>query len=423
MNVCRLLWVGWFLIHGSLAFSQDVVIRGARVHTLGAQGTLINSDVLVRDGYVVAVGPGLVVPAGVSVIDAKGRPLTPGLFGGLSAIGLGEVSIEAQTMDGALSFGAPGWQQQWRPEFDVTLAYNPRSTLVPVARIEGLTWTVLAPESRDSLIAGEGAAVSLDGSFDAVLAGSRTLFVSVGSQVSERSGGSRAAQYMLLSQAIREARMSGPVQAGALLHLAGREVLSRYLAGGRVLFEVNRAVDIRAVIQFAQRNGMRPVIAGAAEAWMVVDELVAAGVPVLLDPLQNLPEDFDHLGARADNAVLLHEAGVRVAFSGSNSSKSEDHNARKIRQLAGNAVARGLPWDAALAAITATPAEIFGLNSARGRIAPGQVADLVLWSGDPLALTEMADQVWIAGRAVQMRSRQTELRDRYLQRLQRSSVR
>jgi imidazolonepropionase-like amidohydrolase len=79
-------------------------------------------------------------------------------------------------------------------------------------------------------------------------------------------------------------------------------------------------------------------------------------------------------------------------------------------------VAHGLPWDAALAAITSNPADIFGLGD-RGRIEAGKVADLVLWSGDPLEVTTVADQVWIAGRPVEMRSRQTELRDRYLERL------
>jgi imidazolonepropionase-like amidohydrolase len=135
---------------------------------------------------------------------------------------------------------------------------------------------------------------------------------------------------------------------------------------------------------------------------------------VILNPLQDLPSSFDRLGSRLDNAALLQQAGVLIAFSGDDS-----HNARTIRQLAGNAVAHGLSWDAALAAITLNPARIFGLSETRGRIAVGQVADLVLWDGDPLEVTTIADQVWIAGRAVEMRSRQTELRDRYLEPLRR----
>jgi imidazolonepropionase-like amidohydrolase len=186
------------------------------------------------------------------------------------------------------------------------------------------------------------------------------------------------------------------------------------LNGGRVVFNVNRAADIRRAVAFAKRNGMKPIIAGGAEAWVVAGELARDKVPVLLDALVNLPYNFDDIAARLDNATLLNEAGVRIAFTQFN----ESHNARKIRQLAGNAVAHGLPKDAAIAALTAAPAEIFGLAAERGRIARGQVADLVLWSGDPLEVTSAADQVWIGGRSVEMRSRQTELRDRYLKRLQ-----
>ncbi|MEJ0048820.1 MAG: amidohydrolase family protein [Rhodospirillales bacterium] len=346
------------------------------------------------------------------VIEANGRPLTPGLFGGLSAIGVDEVSGEKTTVNSGLSVGADQLKDaDWRPEFDVTLSYNPNSVLVPIARIEGLTWTMLAPTSvkGGSFVAGQGAGVMLDGRYDAVLDGSRSLFVDLGSAGSPMSGGSRAAQYMLFEQAIRETR--SPLTAGQrpLLEAAGREVLAQYLSGGRVVFHVERAVDIHRAIVFAKRFGMKPVIAGGAEAWMVAEELAAAGVPVLLDSLENLPEDFDRLGARLDNAAMLNRAGVRIAFIGAGS-----HNARKIRQLAGSAVAHGLPWDAALAALTSNPAQIFGVKASRGGIAAGQMADLVLWSGDPLELTNAADAVWIAGTAMEMRSRQTELRDRYL---------
>lgn len=401
----------------SIAFTanaQDVLIRQAKVHTVAAQGTIENTDVLVRDGKIVAVAAGLAVPAGATVIEAGNRPLTPGFYAGLSSMGVIEVSGESATVDSALSFSAPAWQQQWRPEFDVTRAFNPRSVVIPVTRIEGMTWTVLSPESFDGIIAGQGAAMTLDGRHDAVLGGSRSLFVNW-SGPSAASGGSRAGLYMLLEQVIREVRVpisaSGSAGGQALLHPAGREVMSAYLAGGRVVFNVDRAADIRELIAFAQLNGMKPVIHGGSEAWLVARELARAQVPVILDPLKNLPIGFNDVGARLDNAARLHRAGVRIAFS-----PGDIHNSRKIRQLAGNAVAHGLPWDAALAAVTATPAEIFGMGATRGRIAVGQVADLVLWNADPLDVIAMAQQVWIAGRAIEMSSRQTQLRDRYFKR-------
>lgn len=400
----------------TVANAQDVFIRGAAVHTVGEQGVLDNADVLVRDGKIAAVGTGLTAPSGVTTVDANGRALTPGLFGGLSAIGIEEVSLEPTTVDSSVILNAPAFEMQWRPEFDVTSAFNPRSVLVPVARIEGLTWTMLTPASGEggALLAGQGGAVTLDGRYDALLAGSRALFINLGGNSNALSAGSRSGQWMLLEQAIRETRTPSAQDEHLLLHPLGREALAKYLNGGRVVFGVSRAADIRRAVAFAKRNGMKPVIAGGAEAWVVADELAREKVPVLLDALENLPYNFDDIGSRLDNAALLEKAGVRIAFTQFN----ESHNARKIRQLAGNAVAHGLPKEAALAALTVRPAEIFGLAGERGRIARGQVADLVLWSGDPLEVTSAADQVWIGGRAVEMRSRQTELRERYLKRLQ-----
>ena len=406
------------LLAPALAGAQELLIRGARVHTAGSAGTLENADVLVQGGRIAAVGGNLAAPAGANVIEANGRPLTPGLFGGVSQIGLEEVNLEESTYDAELKLTAPAWQHMWRPEFDVTPAFNSRSIVLPVMRVEGVTWGVLSPLAADSLVIGQGSGVTLDGRFDAALEGSRTLFVNWGSAAHEASGGSRAAQYMLFDQAIREVREPGSSGPAALLLPEGRAALKAYLAGGRVVFYVQRASDIREVVRFAKARGMKPVIAGGAEAWVVARELADAGVPVILDPLENLPNDFDRLGARFDNAKILDEAGVRIAFS-----QTDSFHLRKNRQLAGNAVAHGLPWDAGLAAITSVPAEIFGVGGARGRIEKGQAADLVLWSGDPLEVTTVAEHVWIAGNPVTMRSRQTELRDRYLERLRPDSAR
>jgi hypothetical protein len=394
------------------AIAQEILIRGATVHTASAKGVLKNTDVLVRDGAVAAIGAALPATAGATVIEAKGRDLTPGMFGGLTTAGIDEIAGESSTVDSSLNFKSPSWDQQWRPEFDAATSFNPHSVIVPVTRIEGITWAVLSPSSGDSIMAGQGAAITLDGRYDAVLRGSHVLFVQMGNSGARVAGGTRAAEFMLLEQAIRESRAPSPPGSGALLHAAGRETLARYLAGGRVVFEVDRAADILQVIAFAQRNGMKAIIAGGDEAWEVAKELAKADVPVVLNPIDDLPADFDHLGSTLDNAARLHKAGVRIAFSG-----PETPQSRLTRQLAGNAVAHGLPAEAALAAITSEPAEIFGLGATRGHIAVGQVADLVLWSGDPLEVTTLADQVWIAGRPVEMRSRQTELRDRYWEKI------
>lgn len=390
------------------ATAQDLLIRNAKVHTVSDRGTLERADVLVRGGRIAAVGANLAA-GGATVVDANGRPLTPGLFGGITALGVVEVSQEPTTVDNASPHGdEKGPPPEPRPEFDVTLSFNPDSAVIGVNRVEGITYAMVAPASvsGNAVISGQGSVARLDGRPEAMLAPSRTLFANLGADVS------RAAQFMLLEQAVREARATPAMRDSdfRLLTPTGRDVLARYLGGGRIAFSVDRATDIRQVLSFAKAHGARPVVVGGAQAWQVAGLLAQAKVPVVLDPLVDLPGSFDQLGATLENAARLQKAGVRIAFTNLN---DETHNARKVRQTAGVAVAHGLPWEAALAALTANPAEIFGLGAEYGRIAPGYVADLVLWSGDPLEVTTVAEQVWIDGRAQSMRSRQTELRDRY----------
>ena len=127
----------------------------------------------------------------------------------------------------------------------------------------------------------------------------------------------------------------------------------------------------------------------------------------------NLPFSFDAINIRLGAANILVEAGVKVAFESDISNPT--HNARNITQSAGNAVADGLDWDAALRAITLTPAEIYGVADSVGSIEAGKAADLVIWPADPLELTTYAEAVFINGESIPMVSRQTLLRDRYLQ--------
>ncbi|MCR8715156.1 amidohydrolase family protein [Stenotrophomonas indicatrix] len=397
------------LLMTTAASAQDLLVRGATVATASARGNVEDADVLVQGGIIRAVGRGLSAPAGVPVVEAKGRTLTPALFGGITEIGIEEVSGESSTVDSALKIG----EQPLRPEFDVTLAYNPASVLIPVARLDGIGFTALGAATGGGFVAGQGGVVRFDGSADPI--GPRALFLRLGAAASELSGQSRAAQWMLLQQMVDEAR--GQVAADsphALLTPAGRRTLARYLSGqGRIVVEVDRAADIRQLLRWAAREKVKIAIAGGAEAWQLAPELAAAKVPVFVDALGNLPATFDQIGATLENAARLQRAGVPVAFA---QRDDASHNARKMRQLAGNAVANGLPWADGLAGLTRVPAEVLGVADQIGSIEPGKRADLVLWEGDPLDVAHYAEQVWLGGRAMPMRSRQTELRDRYLQR-------
>jgi len=408
----RILVAAMLALAATGAFAQDLLIRNAKVHTAAAAGTLDGHDVLVRGGRIAAIGRGLSA-ADVVVVNANGKPLTPALFGGITQIGLEEVTQEASTNDGHLALGSSAKDIHVRPEFDVTRAYNPVSILVPVARIEGIGFTLLAADSHagGSIIAGQGGIVRFDGGADALPA--RVLFVSLGADASTFSGESRAGHWLLLDQLIDELRgRITPASRFAQLTPAGRIALKRYLDdGGPIAVRVDRAADIRQTLRWAQQHRLNIAIIGGAEAWQLAAELAAANVPVFVDPLANLPASFDHLGASLETAARLHSAGVRVGFS---QSGDASHYARKMRQLAGNAVANGLPWDAGLAALTRIPAETFGAGAELGSIEVGKRADLVLWDGDPLDVIHLADTVWLGGQAQPMRSRQSALRARYL---------
>ena len=393
------------------ASAQNVLIRNATVHTATAQGTLQNTDVLVRNGVIAAIGKNL--SAGdADTVDAGGKPLTPALFGGVSSIGLQEISLGDDTRDQSLALG-DAKAMVVRPEFDVTLAYNPMSMLIPVARVEGVGFSMLGASSvaGGSIVGGQGGVVRLDGSPDPI--GPRTLFLELGSDGAELTGKSRAAQWMLLDQLIDEVRGRIGADSGmALLTPAGRQALARYLdGGGRVMAKIHRAADIRQLLRWSQRHNVRIAILGGTEAWMLAPQLAAAKVPVFVDPLTNLPGNFEQVGATLENAARLRAAGVPVGFS---QFDDASHYARKLRHAAGNAVANGLPWEDGLAGLTRVPAETFGVADRIGTIAVGKRADLVLWTGDPLEVNTIAQRVWFDGRATPMRSRQTELRDRYL---------
>jgi imidazolonepropionase-like amidohydrolase len=402
--------------------AAPVLIKNATVHTASNAGVLEHTDVLIADGKIAELGHDLKAPAEAEVIDAEGKPVTPGLFGGFSHLGIEEIGLEPTVDDYSLKLGS------MRPEFDVTPAFNPESAVLGVARVGGITFAVISATAEPggkgapggTLIAGQGSVAQLDG---IIVPKSHALFIDVGGDASALSGGSRAAEYMLLDQAISEVRSPKSLLPNdqRLLTPAGRQTLQGYLDGhGLVVFDADRASDIRQVIALVKREKLHAVIKGGSEAWRVAPELAAAHIPVVLNPLQDLPESFDIVGATLENAARLNRAGVKIAFS---LDDPQPHNIRKVRQTAGIAVAHGLPWEAALAALTSNPAEIFGVAGRNGTIARGHPADLVLWSGDPLEVTSLAQRVFIEGQPQSMQSRQTLLRDRYLAKLRANAAR
>jgi imidazolonepropionase-like amidohydrolase len=244
-------------------------------------------------------------------------------------------------------------------------------------------------------------------------------FVALGETGARTAGGTRGGAVHRLREALADA-LDYAANRGAFEHNARRayalpkddlEALVPVARGQqRLVVTVNSATDIEQVLGLARELKLQVILAEAAEAWKVAPAIAAAHVPVLINPLTDLPGSFETLGATLENAARLARAGVTMAFF-----TGDAHNSRNIRQAAGNAVANGLPWEAALAAMTVNPARIWGIDE-YGTIEPGKDADVVIWDGDPLEVTSAAERVFIRGVEMPRDSRQIRLRDRYLRR-------
>ncbi len=395
--------------------AEAVAIVGATVHTMTAAGTIENATVVLDGGRIAAVGVGAAIPPNARRIEARGLVVTPGLIDSLSRIGL----VEVGAVDGSADTTSD--DDRFHAALSVADALNPRSSLVAVNRVEGLTTAVVFPQAGEkSLIAGQAVAVELGDEQLRLVASPAAMFVVLGEAGAERAGGSRAAAMLHLREALAEARDFAAHRAAwnegrhrsYELSRLDLEALAPVVRGELPLVVwAHRASDLEAALAFV-RDGREPavrlILAGATEAWKIADAIAAAKVPVLFDPLDNLPTSFEQLGARLDQAALLEKAGVRFAFA-----SGDAHNARNLRQAAGNAVAEGLPWTRALAAITSDAAKIWGLDARLGTIAVGQDATLAVWDGDPLEITTYPKQVFVRGVEMPKRTRQNDLLDRY----------
>lgn len=392
--------------------AEQFAIIGGQVHTQSQQGTLAEGTVLIKDGKIERILKGSEAPRGYERIDATGKVVTPGFIGAYTAIGLVEVGLSAGQVDSSTSehpvttVGAA---------IDVSYAVNSDSSLIPITRIEGFTSVATGIEYSDYMFKGQGALIKLTDS-DSLIQSRAFMALSVNNSTASDTGGTRGTLWVALNQALHEASAAlnldlGPTKPWhGMISRADAKALVPVLEGDTpLLIKADRKADILHVLALQKRfPNLDLVLVSAAEAWRVADELATANIPVILNPEYNLPGAFDTLGATLTNAGRLEKAGVTVAIG------IETHNIRLATQHAGNAVANGLSHAQGIAALSKNVAEIFGVEDQIGSLAPGMQADIVVWSGDPLEVTEAPEHVFINGQPIPLQSRQTLLRDRYL---------
>lgn len=402
----------------STARLETIAITNARLLTMGPAGEVASGTLVMRDQTIIAVGPEARPPADARIIDARGGVVTPGLIAADTALGLMEVNSVETTDDTRTS------NRSVSAALDVQYALNPDSTLLPITRLGGVTRAIVMPDydegatDRDLQFAGQAAMISLATSADILVRAKIGMVLELGESGAQRVGGSRAAQLVQLRELLDGVRLFSAnrkaYERGELRDLglsrADLDALVPVIEGRMSLIVgVHRASDIRQALQLAHEYKLRIILSGAAEGWRVAKEIAAAKVPVLLNPTFNLPSRYETLGATLKNAALLQAAGVEIAIVGNDLG----HRVRDMRYNAGVAVSRGLPYLAAIEAITLAPARIFGVADQVGSLEPGKQADVVLWSGDPLEPLTQPIAVFIRGEEQPMKSRSLELRDRY----------
>ncbi|MCA1199200.1 amidohydrolase family protein [Sphingomonas sp. R647] len=397
--------------------AQTIAVTHAEAWTLEGETPVRDATIVIAGGKIVSVTPGGAVPDGATVIDARGRPVTPGLVNAATQIGLVEVSGSGDTRDMASA-------DERNAGFDMSSALNGNSTLVSLARADGITRALIYPSpSRFAPFNGEASMARLREGVDILDAADVGVYAVIGGGAWDRLG-SRAVQWAALRKALVDARPAltpekgkwkkgkhdGPPPPGKR---AGEALIRAVLRGDvPIAIQTHRESDIRQAAALAREFGIRVVIVGGTEAWRAADVLAAANVAVVLDPQINLPGSFDQLGARQDNATLLRRAGVAVAIGQAGGAIHSDYNAgMALREGAGIAVANGLSWIEALRSVTTAPLAIWGRGG--GTLVPGADADLVVWDGDPLEPSTNAVRVIVEGRAVSNRSRQDVLAERY----------
>lgn len=389
--------------------AQTIAITGGTVYPVSGP-KIEHATVLIRDGRIVAVGANVAVPAGATTIDATGKWVTPGLIDGAGQMGLTEISAVPGDNEASLR------GSDIAASFNVAEGINPASQLIPVTRVEGVTTTLASPGG--AWIEGQAVLIDLDGAtIEQMLVKSPVGIVVDLSEGSKDAGGSSRAGVALrlrrvFNDALEYSRRKADYSRAQMQQLAAPaaelEALLPVLRGQLPLIVyANRKSDIQTALRIGRDYKLKLILAGVAEGWEIAGDIAAAGVPVLVEPMDNIPS-YDALGIRYENAALLAKAGVKVSLM-----ETDTHNSRRIRQQAGNAVSFGMSWDQALRAITLTPAETFGVADRYGSLDAGKVANVVIWSGDPFEFTTGVEHVFIRGREIPLTSRQTELFQRY----------
>ncbi len=417
-----------------VAIAQDkspvIAITHAKIFTLSG-ATIDDGTLIIRDGKIANVGATAEVPDGAQVIDGKGLQVYPGLFDPVTQMGLSEISAVRATVDTA-ELGA------FNPDVVAAEAVLPSSEHIPVTRAAGITHVLAVPASGgldfsgpSGILGGQASAIHLSGwTINDMLLKKSVAMVLNWPEIQTQSFD--LSTFTRKQKPYTEAKQEYEKQVNELTDWLDR---ARHYAqalghGGPgdfqrdvkldalvpvtrgelpVLVLADRARDIRNAIEFCEKQKLKMILAGAAEAYKVKDLLRSKGIPVILGPTLSLPrEEDDPYDRNLSQPAELAAAGVKFAFGSFDNSFS-----RRLGQQAANAVAHGLPHDEALKAVTVYPAEILGLADRVGTLESGKIANVIITNGDPLEVTTEVRYLFIKGQLTSLDNKHKALYQKY----------
>ena len=409
----------FLIIFANSISAEAVLITNANIYDGKSDDPFI-SNIYIKNGKIKNISNNLFDVE--NVIDASGMIVTPGFIATDTEIGIVEI--------GALSVTRDDRPSMYNIGFSVFDAFNPNSTLIPWNRANGITSAITLPKYSSSPIGGLGSFFDLDSNIN--ISGTKDM-VMVG-RVGGSSSGSRAETFALIEDLLDLAFSIDPrvVKSNAEiikfmsemplvshLDLQIRDIHALYKLANTdlpLIIESNRASDILKLIDLKNKYNLNLVIMGAQEATLVIEQLKDSDIPLIVNPINNIPNSFDELASNINASARLEDAGITLMFNA-----PRDHNYHLIRQGAGVAVANGMSYSGAIKALSSNVSKTFKLGS-KGLIEEGASADLMIWGADPLEPSSMPIKVFINGIDTDLTTRSSRLRDRYTKNLDKPNI-
>lgn len=417
LNVGRFLIFSLTFFFSASSHADSLLLRSATVHTVSG-ATLPATDVLVKDGKIAAIAASITEKAD-RTNDLTGLHLFPGLISPSTELGLIEIPSVRATLD-RREVG------DFNPDVESWKAVNPDSDLIPVARANGITHFIPVPQG--SILSGVSGVIATGGwTVEDMAVRKRAAYHLDWPTMSLATGGRRGGGGAMDEQAkARREKVQvienwfNDVDAYAKGRAAGAAVVPAYEAALPLLrgelplvIGADDLREIKSALAWAEKRKLKIVILGGRDAVFAAEQLAKQKVPVIYNHVFPLPSrDSDGYDANFSAPGILHKAGVIVALTDS-LGRFTSNNARNLPYAAAQAMAFGLPADAAIKSITLVPAQIYGVADKLGSVEVGKDASLFAATGDILDIRSQVKHVWLKGEEQSLKNRNTQLHDKY----------